>query len=330
MECARVSKDQSRVDSDRDGELVQRLDDYRLQLQVPRKIPQTIVPILLEKGRSLVELNPERFESTARALMDSARHMHPFEATRFLREKVTSETFEFQARFEELRAPSDLTLSGVCGIHVNTVPRFLNLVDSEMAPISKRFKSGWDREDPESYRVCFATGRIDPLSQFLVGHALLRRPIETEPRTGSKWERNQFAINLADLWALEPTQQRFAEKFGIAVLSGNGLPEPEDYLDILSPVRSSPEPVDFIGVTEPTKVRVEWMPHTILLPEQIAELKEESGQHLRGAVRQDSRIDLSTFPDQYVVAAHAELGMKFRLIKVYESLRSDTTTAKGR
>lgn len=301
--------------------MVRRLEEHRTNLDVPRKIPETTVPMLIEKGRSLADVDPTKFEATARAVMDSARWMHPFDADRFLRLKVTPETFEFQARFEELRAPSDANLAGVCGIHVNTVPRFLNLRDSEMAPICKRFERGWDRDDPDSYRVCFASGMIDPLAQFLVGHALLRRPLEAGRPKWLGAEKNPWTVNLAEWWALEPTRQNFAEKFAIAVVSGSALPPSEDYLDILSPVRNTAETVDFIAVTEPTKVRVERMPHTVLLPEQVAALRKESVGYLKGAIRQDRRTDVETFADQYVVTVHAELAMKFRLMKVFESLR---------
>jgi hypothetical protein len=37
---------------------------------------------------------------------------------------------------------------------------------------------------------------------------------------------------------------------------------------------------------------------------------------------------VDTFPQQYVVTAHAELVMKFRLLKVYESLVSEASRPK--
>jgi hypothetical protein len=300
--------------------MLRRLEEYRLELKAPHRVTEATVPILLEKGRALAESAPARFEATVQAIMDAARHMHPYDANRFLRQGITRETFDFQFCFEELRARATVTLSGVCGVHVNSRPRLEALRDSEIAPISKRFESGWDKEDPESYRVCFATGDIDPLAQFLVGHALLRRPLEPGTPKWLREDRNPCAVNLAEWWALEPTQQRFAEKFAVAVIAGEGLPVSDDYLDILSPVRNTAETVDFIGVTEQTKVQVAVMPHTVLLPEQVAELKRESTLYLNGALKQDSRTDVKTFPEQYVVTAHAELVMKYKLLKVYESL----------
>jgi hypothetical protein len=325
MHISGSHKIQSRAGSDAEPAILNRLEEYRIQLDASRKIPEMIVPVLLEKGRMLLQSDPQKFEATVRALMDSATHMHPFDAKRFLREKVTSETFEFQARFDSLRAPSDVSLSGMCGIHINSVPLFANLRDSEMAPLCKRFRRGWDREDPDSYRVCFASGEVGPLSQFLAGHALLRRPLDPAKPKWLGEEKNPWTVNLAEWWALEPTQQRFAEKFAIAVVVGTELGNPEDYLDILSPVRNSREIVDFIGITEPTKVRVERLPHTVLLPEQVSELRRESDLHLAGAVAQDRRTDRATFPGQYVVTAHAELVMKFRLLKVHEWLVSQRT-----
>lgn len=327
MHISGSHKIQSGATSHADSAILDRLEAYRLQLDAPRKIPEMIVPVLLEKGRMLLQEDPQKFEATARVLMDSARYMHPFDAKRFLRERVTPETFEFQARFDSLRAPSDVSFSGVCGIHVNSVPLLANLRDSEMAPACKRFKGGWDREDPDSYRVCFASGNVDPLSQFLVGHALLRRSLDPVKPPWLGEEKNPWTVNLAEWWALEPTQQRFAEKFALAVVVGAELGNPEDYLDILSPVRNSMEIVDFIGITEPTKVRVERLPHTVLLPEQISELRRESGLHLAGAVAQDHRTDRATFPGQYVVTVHAELLIKFRLLKVHEWIVSQGGTA---
>ena len=310
--------------------MLRRLEEYRLELKAPRRVTEATVPILLEKGRALAESAPARFEATVQALMDAACHMHRYDANRFLRQCITRETFDFQSRFEELRAPSKVTLSGVCGVHVNSRPRLEALRDSEIAPIAKRFESGWDKEDPESYRVCFATGAIDPLAQFLVGHALLRRPFEPGTPNWVREDRHPYTINLAEWWALEPTKQRFAEKFAVAIIAGEELPVSDDYLDILSPVRNTAETVDFIGVTERTKVRVAAMPHTVLLPEQVAELKRESAHYLNGALKQDSRTDVKTFPEQYVVTAHAELVMKYRLRKVYESLTSGNSASAAR
>lgn len=322
MEFSCRQKDQSWTTSNVDSAILNRLEDYRRSLDAALKIPETTVPLLLEKGRMLVQADLRKFEATACALMDSARHMEPMEANRFLLEQVTAETFEFQSRFDALRSFSDVNLSGVCGIHVNCVSVLANLRDSEMAPICKRFDSDWDRDSPDSYRVCFASGRIDPLSQFLVGHALLRQPRDLK---GSEWlgvEKNPRTANLAEWWALEPTQQGFAEEFAIAVVEGSNLVNPEDYLDILSPVRTSSEILDFIGIMDSTRVRVERLPHTVLLPEQIAALRRESDYHIASVLAEESQTDITTFPEQYVVAAHAELVMKFRLLNVYESIVS--------
>lgn len=322
MEFSRFQKDQSWATSNVDSAILNRLEGYRRTLDAALKIPETIVPLLLEKGRMLVQSDLRKFEATAYALMDAARHMEPIEANRFLREQVTAETFEFQVRFDALRSPSDVSLSKVCGIHVNSVAVLANLRDSEMAPICERFDGDWDRDSPDSYRVCFASGRIDPLSQFLVGHALLRQPSDLK---GSEWlgvEENPRTTHLAEWWELEPIQQGFAGEFAIAVVEGSNLVNPEDYLDILSPVRTSSEIVDFIGIMDSTRVRVERLPHTVLLPEQIAALRRESDLHIASVLAQESRTDIATFPEQYVVAAHAELVMKFRLLKVYESIVS--------
>lgn len=322
MEFCRKNRSPDAPCSDADATMLRRLEAYRVELNAPRKITEAAIPILIEKGRALAQIDPDRFEATARLILNAARHMHPYDANRFVRQLITPETFDFQLRFEELREPSNVTLSGVCGVHVNSKGRLEALRDSEMAPISKRFESGWDRDDPDSYRVCFASGEIDPLAQFLVGHALLRMPLEGAKPKWLREDKNHWIVNLAEWWALEPTQQRFAEKFAVAIVGRRDLPPSDDYLDILSPVRNVSHTVDFIGVTEPTKVRVELMPHTVLLPEQVDQLKRESSRFLAGALRQESRIDVSTFPEQYVVTAHAELVMKYRLLKVYESLTS--------
>ena len=322
MEFCRKNRSPDAHCSGADATMLCRLEAYRADINTPQKVTEAAIPILLEKGRALAEVDPVRFEATARSLMNAARHMHPYDANRFVRQLITPETFDFQLRFEELRAPSNVTLSGVCGVHVNSKGRLEELRESEMASISKRFDSGWDPEDPDSYRVCFASGEIDALAQFLVGHALLRRPVEGVKPRWMRDDKNGWTMNLAEWWALEPTQQRFAEKFAVAILGGRDLPASDDYLDILSPVRNIPHTVDFLAVTEPTKVRVELMPHTVLLPEQVDQLRRESSRFFAGALRQESRMEVNTFPDQHVVTAHAELVMKYRLLKVYESLTS--------
>lgn len=131
MEFSRRQNDQSRATSNVESAIVDRLEDYRRSLDAGLKIPETTVPLLVGKGRMLVQADPQKFEATACALMDSALRMEPAQANRFLSEQVTAETFEFQLRFDALRSPSDVSLSGICGIHVNSEPVLANLRNKE-------------------------------------------------------------------------------------------------------------------------------------------------------------------------------------------------------
>lgn len=331
MEFSTQKKSLVGVSPDREAHILHRLEHHREELGAKKHIPETAIAPLLEKGKQLLSENPETFEAVAKQILKVASNMTAADARDFLRKQVTSETFDFQRCYKELRAESDQSLAGLCGLHINSAHSLSLLKDSTMAPVSKRNLTQWDRSESDNYRVCFASGNIDSLSRFLVGHALLRHPIEGNKGQPQELTQNMWRMSLAQYWAQEPTMQRFADTFALAVVSGQQLPAPDGYHDIESPVRSTFGIVDFIEATKPSRVNVLTLPATVLLPRQIKELREESEGHLLGALYENNRLDVASHPDQYVLTVHAELLVKYRLKQQYDvlSAQGDSTRNKA-
>ncbi len=303
-------------------EMLQRLEDTWNDLAASSLDTRALLHKYLGLGSQLLRNDPSLFEQTVEQLFEAASYMQDQAAQIFLEERVSSQTFAFQARFRELMGPTDLDLSSDFAFHINTASLLLSIPNSTLIPPSIREPRHIDNGlDPFNRKyVFFATDKIDSLSEFLVGHALFRAP-----RTVGQWRRPEgelWNMNLAEAWACEPTGQCFSNEFMLAVISPNySNPKTErDSHDIESPVRAVAGSVNLVKLSEPIQVDLIKIPTTILLPSQRAEF-ELASSHCTAdsAAHCNFEKEPFEFPKQYVVTRHAELTLKLALLELWEA-----------
>jgi len=305
-------------------DVIERLSQYGTELLGTDMPVRNVLDKYVGLGSELLRNNPERFEQTVQQIFEAASFMKESEARKFLQERVVRQTFTFQARFEELVAPSlvDLSLDFAC--HINEVSVLLSIPNKTLKPPSiLNPDSSLDEDDPlNRLYVYFATGKIDRLSTFLVGHALLRAPGLECTRAWKKPAKESYQMHLAEAWACEATGQLFSKKFMLAVVRPDySHPSAStDIHEIESPVRPNGGHIDLFKMSGAVQVNLIEIHPTVLLPGQRREIEQESYHYKSAAMTARGRTEEPfEFAKQYVTTRHAELSLKLALLELWEA-----------
>lgn len=299
-----------------------RLEDAWHQIGDPNLDIRALLHKYADLGADVIRHNPSTFEQTVHQLLDVASYMTPDEAKDFLEHRVSTQTFTFQDRFSELVAPTNLDLSTSFACHINKCSLLLSVPEQVLVPPSiLQPRLALNTYEPYNQNhVFFATDQIDRLAQYLVGHALLRPP--DKPGAWPQPTCETWEMNLANVWACEPTSQLFSRDFMLAVIQpdySNPMIK-KDIHDVESPVRVSSETITIVLASEPVKVDFLKIPATVLLPHQRDQLEKEASLHEADVRRdRDSSKTLYEFPKQYALTRHAELAVKLTLLELWES-----------
>lgn len=266
---------------------------------------------ILPLAKRVLRDKSDIYRQTLETLITVGTQYSPSNASDFWTNEVGEDAFTFQKDFDDLIRPCSVDLKPL-GFHINT-RRLLITELSEKRLIPAYIRKGDpyvdDEEDnPDYYRVSFASGNIEEVSKFLAGFALLYKakswpPKELEAVNSPQFPRS-FAIAIADTSTVDTKY----------------IPRGHDMQTQYSP-EGNGEYVDLYISHQTIPIQIAEIPLTVLLPEQINKFREE-GMELYKAGKfytRNSNVrlrDATHAAGIYATAKHQELRIKNALLKV--------------
>lgn len=265
----------------------------------------------LPLAKSILSDDSQTYRQTLDALITIAAQNNRHERLpNFWDSEVTEDAFEFQRDFENLRKPCNTKVDPFT-FHVNH-RRLLQeeITDGQLVPHYMRQGRPFDADEDEEtddYKVYFASGTVDEVSKFLAGYALVSKTSDWEETDYSRINSPQFARTQAIAVANTTKNSMRYEERG------------HDMLTLYSP-EGNGEAVDLYISNQAVPVQVLRIPLTILLPEQIKQLRQEGlALYRSGKFYTDNLYFEIQNEDQaadiYAYSKHQEIAIKQAILK---------------
>lgn len=264
----------------------------------------------------------------------------------FWTSEVTQDTFEFQRDFDKLRQSSHIQLEPFA-FHIND-RRLLEEEISEgmLTPgyllLGEDYDEDDDRdEENDDYTVYFASGTVEELAKFLVGHALVSRPptwgksdygqisstqsvdelfkilagYATATKT-SNWDNTEYS---------QMNSPQFVRTEAIAMVDTSKVSmkyaERDHSIRTLYSPENNREAVDTYVSHQSVPVSILRLPLTVLLPEQIDQLRDEGAKlyisgHFYTGNLPFKLENAQQAADIYAYSKHQELAIKHKLLQL--------------
>jgi hypothetical protein len=271
---------------------------------------ERVVPL----ARLVLAETPKSHQTLQSLISTATQYVNPDKISSFWTNEVTQDTFEFQKLFDKLIQPNNTAIENFV-FHINHKKLLEEeLIDSKLIPQYIRQDIPYNAKEDEGgddYRVCFASGTIDELSKFLAGYALI----------SNAWTWGKTAYR-------EINSPKFALSQSIAVASTGATKHhgEHDMLTMYSPEGNGEKVMQYIS-NQAVPVEIVKIPVTVLLPEQINQLRNEgldlyrSGKFYIGNLNFDLN-DEQQAADIYAHSKHQELVIKYVLLKFMDGNKS--------
>lgn len=268
----------------------------------------------LPVAKDVFSTEPSLYQQTLRALIEAAAETSPDSMDTLWTTDVSQDTFDFQKQLPALQKPSDRVIAGKV-FHINHRLLLENLEHDKMIPQFIREGSvaqedeefDEDEYDDDHYNVNFASGNVDELAAFLTGIALIGKSHDWNPPDYKR-------VNNLD----------FSRKFSLAIADQKQTTD-EGVHNILTVYNERKDATVGMFVSkDPIEVQTIRIPTTVLLPEQIAELREEGASLFEKGEFSTRNIyfpvtDKYDAGSLYAQSKHYELAIKYALLTYADS-----------